>query len=147
MLGRITWRRSPDLKVQRLSGLPLFRECSRGELGVVARMVDVISIEAGSILVRHGDAPRQALVILEGLAGLSADDQTVALLGEPDILGAISAFSGRRHRATVTALTPMEVVVIGARELVHLARRIPTLAQALLGVGSGTEVSSARYGT
>ena len=60
----------------------------------------------------------------------------VATRGPGDYFGEIALISNRPRTATVTALTPMKIEVIGRREFQTMLHDNPTIATELLGIAA-----------
>ena len=124
-------------KAQALGSLQAFRGCDPAELAEVARNTTAVNLAAGRQLCRQGDVGREAFVIEEGEAEVAIDGQTVAILGPGDVVGEMALLERQPRAATVTALTPMRVLVLTAGEFNNVLTEVPTaarrLAQALAG--------------
>jgi CRP/FNR family cyclic AMP-dependent transcriptional regulator len=105
-------------QVEQLRSIPLFAGCSTRELALVDSLAAESRAFPGEILVRQGSPGRETFVILEGEAIVSVGARIVARLRSGDFFGEM-ALIGRRHlrTATVTALTPMRLMVIDPRQL------------------------------
>ena len=57
-----------DAKMELLKRVPLFAECSKKELGEIARVSDEMDVGQGSVLTREGDSGREFFVLVEGVA-------------------------------------------------------------------------------
>jgi len=90
----------------------------------------------GEVLVRAGDPVDSAIVILSGLVNIhknaDATEGVLALCGPSDILGEISAVRDASRSASVTALEPVEGVIISVPALRHFLADHPRSAFALL---------------
>lgn len=123
---------SRDVKLDRLAAVPMFRACTRKELLAVARAADTVTAEAGSVLVREGDAGREFFVIVDGIAAVKRDGRTIATLGPGDFFGELALLDGQRRDATVTAASPMDLLVVSQRCFNGLLADVPSLAKHLL---------------
>lgn len=121
-----------DAWLTHLSQVPLFAQCDKKQLQQVASATVEISIEQGRALVREGDVGHECFVIVEGSATVSRNGETVATIGSGDVVGELAPLTGGMRTATVTADTPMEVLVIGQRELAGLLDEVPGLAVHIL---------------
>jgi CRP-like cAMP-binding protein len=121
-----------DAFTEHLAAVPLFSACSKKDLTVVARRAEDVKVEAGKELVREGAAGDQFFVILEGTAQVSRHGNKVAELGPGQFFGDLALLDRAPRNATVTALTPMELVVLGQREFSGLIDEVPGFAHKLL---------------
>lgn len=112
----------------RLVATPLFSELSEDELRAVMAGLELKTFEPGDVLVTEGE-PGQALWILtSGQAKVfvrnpAGRDVEVARLEEGDFFGELSALSGRRRSATITAACACEVLELDKSTLDDIARR------------------------
>lgn len=95
-----------------LSGLPLV---------TVEHLADACPtrlFRAGDVVVRQGDPGTEFFVIASGRAEVDVGGQAVAELGHGDGFGEIALLRDSPRTATVTALTPLEALVIAQRDFV-----------------------------
>jgi CRP-like cAMP-binding protein len=90
-------------------------------------------VAAGTVLIRQGQFGREASIVTSGVADVSIDGWTVARVGPGEPLGELALLEGTRRCATVTALTPMSVLVMDPRQFADLASN-PRIAQHLVEV-------------
>ncbi|HEX6492520.1 MAG TPA: cyclic nucleotide-binding domain-containing protein, partial [Candidatus Dormibacteraeota bacterium] len=64
-----------------LGAIPLFSACSKRDLGIVARHMEVLSIPAETALCTEGELGDGFFVILEGRASVSRQGRRVTTLG------------------------------------------------------------------
>jgi CRP/FNR family cyclic AMP-dependent transcriptional regulator len=121
-----------------LRSIPLFAACSDRELAAVDRAVDEVYATEGDVLIREGRFGKESYVIVEGEAGVTKRGEFLARLGPGDFFGELSMLDNQVRTATVTALTPMRLLVIHARNLLTVleqgsaaATMLRTLAQRL----------------
>lgn len=105
-----------DHFVKHLATVPLFAQCSHGDLVKIARLTDEIEVEAGRALVTEGDTGHEAFVVVEGTASVTRDGQEVATIGPGAVFGEMALIDRVPRNATVTATSPMKLLVIGKRE-------------------------------
>ena len=100
-----------------LRNCPLFRELTPGTLASVADKVAIEQYAAGTVIVRQGDPGDKFYVIRKGSAAVSVHDvqgiRNVATLKERDFFGEAALLTGAPRNATVTALEPVELYVLG----------------------------------
>ena len=60
-------------KVDLIKRVPLFADCSRGELEQIAQLADEIDLDEGKELTRLGESGREFFVLLEGEADVTQD--------------------------------------------------------------------------
>jgi CRP-like cAMP-binding protein len=110
----------------------MFRACSRKQLELVARLADNITVEAGEVLAREGRIERELFVIMSGQAQVSRAGTPVARLGAGDYFGELAVLDAGPRDATVTAITDLDVLIVGQREYATMVADIPGLRDALL---------------
>ena len=121
-----------DAWLNHLGQVPLFRECTTKQLQSVAAASVELNVGAGKVLAREGEPGHEAFVIVEGAATVARRGERLATLGPGDVVGELAPLTGGSRTATVTADTPMEVLVIGQRELSGLLEEVPGLAVQVL---------------
>ena len=117
---------------QRLANVPLFRACSKQDLRHIARLADPDEVKEGEVLVQEGKQGHELYVILSGQAGVRRKGRNVATLGPGDYFGELAVLHPAPRTATVTAKTPMEVLIVTSRELSVLLEDVPVVARKLL---------------
>jgi CRP/FNR family cyclic AMP-dependent transcriptional regulator len=121
-----------DAFLDHLSQVPLFSALSRKELALVARRAEDVKVEPGRVLVSEGSTGSEFFVIIDGTANVSRRGRKVATLGAGDGFGELALLDKAPRNATVTAQTPMEIVVLGQREFGGLIDEVPGFARKLL---------------
>jgi CRP/FNR family transcriptional regulator, cyclic AMP receptor protein len=121
-----------DAFLDHLAQVPLFSALSRKELALVARRAEDVKVDPGRVLVSEGSTGSEFFVIIEGTANVTRRGRKVASLGPGDAFGELALLDKAPRNATVTALTPMEVVVLGQREFGGLIDEVPGFARKLL---------------
>jgi CRP/FNR family cyclic AMP-dependent transcriptional regulator len=121
-----------DAFLDHLAQVPLFSALSRKELALVARRAEDVKVEPGRVLVSEGSTGSEFFVIIDGSADVSRRGRKVATLGPGGAFGELALLDKAPRNATVTARTPMEVVVLGQREFGGLIDEVPGFARKLL---------------
>ena len=111
-----------------LASVPLFSQCDRAELKSLARLTADISAEPGQVLVREGHGAHDFFVIVSGEAEVSRGGRVAARLGAGDWFGELGLLDPAHRDATVTATTPMELIVMFEREFRQMEREMPSVA-------------------
>jgi len=117
---------------QVLLKVPMFQACTKRELAMVSRLAEDCRFKPGEILVKEGDRGQEFFVVVEGKAEVSRGGKKVAVLGPGDFFGELALLDPAPRDATVTALTPMEAVVLGRREFTGLLAEVPPITTRLL---------------
>lgn len=124
-----TFRRQPS--VDCLKSVDQFRSCTKAQLREVARLAEHVKINEGEILVREGQVGKEFFLILSGTAEVTQKGRLLNTLGSSDFFGELAALNRGPRNATVTALSDLEVLIIGPREFYAMAQ-IPGFRNALL---------------
>jgi hypothetical protein len=116
-----------------LRRVPLFRPLSEAELERVAGLAGERAVNAGEVIVEQWDATREFYVILEGTAAVRTAERHLDDLGPGDFFGEIAALDwgasfGYARLATVTATTPMRLLVLSSADLLLLMNEMPRVS-------------------
>jgi CRP-like cAMP-binding protein len=95
-----------------LAQVPLFASLSADELQAVASLLEPREEPAGAALVGEGGPGYSLFVLQRGEASVTSDGQQIAKLGPGDFFGEIALLARRTHTATVTAATPVDLLVM-----------------------------------
>ena len=112
----------------RVKAVPLFASLSRKECRAVAPRADEIDLQEGKTLVREGEWAYEFFAIEEGTVEVRRGDQLLAELGPGDFFGEMGLMADTRRNATVTARSPVKVVVMTAQAFRQTAREHPEVA-------------------
>ena len=69
------------------------------------------------MLRRQGDYESEVFVLIEGEASVTIDGSQRATVGTGEVVGELSMETGGRRTATLTATTPLHVLVLDPREV------------------------------
>jgi CRP-like cAMP-binding protein len=125
MVGRDTY-------LEHLASVPLFAACSRKDLQRIARASDEVQIPEGRTLMKQGDVGRECFVLVDGKVKVERNGKRIASLGPGAYFGELSLLDKGPRTATVTAESPITVLVLGPREFSGVLDEVPTLAHKLL---------------
>jgi CRP-like cAMP-binding protein len=106
-----------EATVDRLQGVDLLRNCTGAQLQEVARLAERVQVAEGEVLAREGRIGREFFLILSGSVAVTQMGRRVNTLGSGDFFGELAAMDPGPRNATVTALTDLDVLIIGPREL------------------------------
>ena len=107
--------------------MPLFEHCSKSELAKIAEIADELILREGKVLIREGERGREFFVIASGEVEVSRDGEAVATLGSGNFVGEMALLANVPRSATVTAKTPLDVLVITERAFKELLNKMPSL--------------------
>ena len=116
--------------VERLKAVDLLRNCTQAQLQDVAQLAERVQVGAGEVLAREGRIGREFFLILTGSVAVTQKGRRVNTLGAGEFFGELAAMDPGPRNATVTALSDLDVLIIGPREFSAMAD-IPGFRDAL----------------
>ncbi len=140
-----------NAKIALIKSAPLFENCSKQELQSIARIADELDIREGKVLIREGERGREFFVIVKGEVEVRRKGRKMATLGPGSFVGEMALLSKIPRVATVTAVTPLDVLVITDRAFLDLLEKMPSLtvkvARTLAERVGANELSDLRHGS
>lgn len=124
--------RVPKRELEMLAHVPLFAVCSQRELREIAQLGTPVEVPAGRTLTRQGLPGREFFLVLEGKAECTVGRKKVAVFGPGDYFGELALLDGSPRTATITAVSPMTVLVLDGREFGSLMSAAPSIAPKML---------------
>ena len=100
-----------------LKQIEFFQGCTERQIADIAKLVEDRHLEAGETLCRQGDYESEVFVLVEGEASVTIDGSQVATVGAGEVVGELSMETGGRRTATLTATTPLHLLVLDPREV------------------------------
>jgi CRP-like cAMP-binding protein len=97
---------------EQLTTIPLFRSLSPAELQAVASLCELRDEPSGARLVGEGAPGYSLFVLQEGRAAVTSRGEQLGELGPGDFFGEIALLAGLEGTATVTAITPVKLIVM-----------------------------------
>jgi nucleotide-binding universal stress UspA family protein len=98
-------------KLRTVSNLPVFEGMSRKNLISIARNLDEVKIDKGTIVINEGQANHAFWIVVEGELDLTLRGKLLERITPPGVVGVPSMLDGRPAWATVTAATPVRALV------------------------------------
>lgn len=117
--------------IDRLQAVDQLRDCTRAQLEDVARLAERIQVGEGEVLTKEGRIGREFFLILSGTVGVTQKGRRMNTLGPGEFFGELAALNPGPRNATVTALSDVDVLIIGPREFAAMAD-IPGFRDALM---------------
>ena len=102
--------------IDRLKAVDLLQDCTRAQLKEVARLAERVEVCEGEVLAREGRIGREFFLILSGSVAVTQNGRRVNTLGQGNFFGELAAMDPGPRNATVTALSDLDVLIIGPRE-------------------------------
>ena len=117
------------MDADRLKKLPLFEDLPHKELERIAMWADEVDVAEGKHLIQQGAFGHEFFVIENGTAEVTHDGNVIAELSRGDYFGELALLEHQRRQATVTATTPLRVVVMFQREFEAMEHEMPEVAE------------------
>jgi CRP-like cAMP-binding protein len=120
-------------KIELLTAVPLFSNCSKQDLATIARLAHEVELPAGHTLIREDARVAYSFfVLIEGQAEVRRGSSLVATLGTGDFFGELALILRRPRTATVTLTVPSRLLSISAHNFHPLLMRSPAIQFKLL---------------
>jgi len=128
-----------DEKRRLIANVALFSSLSDKDLDALISVARTTQLAAREQLFHKGDEGTQVYVVIRGtLKALTTseegDDVVFSILAEGEVFGEIALLGRPQRTATVSAITPCELLVIDRREFLAFLRSHPEAAIELLSV-------------
>jgi aromatic-L-amino-acid/L-tryptophan decarboxylase len=126
-------RLAGPLDTAMLRRLPLFQRLTDTELERITGLAGEQVVAAGEVVVEQWDGTREFYVVLEGTAVVRTADRHLDDIGPGDFFGELAALDwgasfGYARLATVTATSPMRLLLLASADLLVLMEEIPEIA-------------------
>ena len=121
-----------DAKIELLRRVPLFSGCSKRELGEIASLADELHFEAGRTLIQEGKRGHEFIVLVEGTVEVTKGGRKLRTRGDDTFFGELALLSDAPRSATVTATSPVRVLVISASAFQRLLQASPQIPLKML---------------
>jgi CRP/FNR family cyclic AMP-dependent transcriptional regulator len=108
-----------------LAAIPLFAALSADQLKGLASFTTLREEPAGAVIAEEGTPGFALFVIAEGTALATSNGRELAALGPGDFFGEIAVLGDGWRTATVTATSPVGVIVMLGRDFRVFARELP----------------------
>jgi CRP-like cAMP-binding protein len=123
--------------VAKLGNVPIFSECSKRELALIARAAKEVTHRQGTMIAREGEKGIGLFLILEGECEVTIGGKRKAKLGPGDFFGEVALLDGGPRTATVTALTEVKLLGITGWVFRGLLMEHPSIALKTLEAVAG----------
>ena len=124
--------RIPKQQIELLGGVPLFSNCSHGELRSIAQLGTPITVEKGELLIAQGMSGREFFLVLSGVASCRIGKRQVAQFTKGGYFGELALLYGGVRTADVVTETDMELLVFDAREFRAMLMTTPGIGVKML---------------
>jgi CRP-like cAMP-binding protein len=114
-----------NAKIDLLRSVPLFSDCTKSQLAEIAMIADEMEFAPGETLIREGLRGRQFFVVIDGSVKVTKKGRSVPIRGGTALFGEIALLSDAPTNATVTATSPVRVLVLADHKFRGLIQRAP----------------------
>jgi CRP-like cAMP-binding protein len=125
-------RLQKDAKIDLLKGVPLFAGCSKSELQRIAGLADELDLGEGATLIREGERGREFIIVADGSVRVTRGGKKLRDLGAGDYVGEIALVADVPRTATVTATSPVRLLVVTDRAFRTVLEQMPSIATKVL---------------
>ena len=126
------------METSRIAAFRVFADLPQDELQELAGAVREVGYDAGFPVIAEGDYGTAVYFIEYGEVDVTADGQEGGrTLGRGEAFGEIGLLLTGERTATVTARTPVRLLVLSGQDFERIRPRVPELEQALRRVGLG----------
>lgn len=115
-----------------LKTVPLFASCSKRELTLLGRIVEEKQFAAGEVVCREGESGLGLFILTEGQTQVEVAGEKRRQLGPGSFFGEIALLDGGPRTATVTATTPVRILMVPAWSFNATLKSQPELAIKML---------------
>jgi CRP/FNR family transcriptional regulator, cyclic AMP receptor protein len=116
-----------NAKVDLLRDVPLFSGCSVKELGQIAMLADELFQPQGTTLISEGSKGREFFVLVDGTVDVHRSGRKLNSLGAGSFFGEIALVAETPRTATVTATSPVRLLVITGQAFQRLLGETPAI--------------------
>ena len=124
--------RIPKEQIDLLRTVPLFSSCTQHELRAIAQLGTPVEAEEGALLTEAGHPGREFFLVLEGEASCRVRNKEVRRFLPGNYFGELALLHGGKRTADVVAITPMELLVLDAREFRSMLTTTPSISEKML---------------
>ena len=138
--------RIPRQYLDLLGAVPLFSACSQSDLRAIAKLGTPIKVDEDTYLTTRGEPGREFFLVLDGVASCRIGKREVKRFTTGGYFGELALLTGGVRTADVVAVTPMEVLVLDAREFRSLLATSPKVAMKMLvNLAERLTIADAQY--
>ncbi len=123
-----------DPKLDRLRSVPLFAGLGSREIERLGQLADEVDVPAGHVLMRQGDRGNEMFVLVSGKVSVEREGRALGERGAGSVLGEIALLAEMPRTATVIAIEPSRLFVVGHREFHSLMDQMPSVRTSVLEV-------------
>lgn len=121
-----------DPRIDRLRAVPLFSGCTDKHLEFINTRVDEVDVAAGRDLTVEGKSGGEFFIVISGEADVKRGGAVVDTIKPGDFFGEIALLDNGPRTATVTARTPMHLLVLSPGQFQDVLHAEPEIAVTLI---------------
>ena len=121
-----------DEKLELLKRIPLFGGMDKRQIARLGELTDEIDVPAGRVLMREGDRGHELFIVVDGTVRIEREGRLIAERGAGDFVGEIALVDHGPRSATVTAVGPARLLVVGHQAFNSLMAEFPGLERQIL---------------
>ena len=114
-----------DDKTAIVAGLPIFARLESRSLEAVSTLAKVVSVPAGTVLLREGEPAGSFYVIAIGTVHIERNGEFVRSMSDGGFLGEVALIEGSERTATATCTTDCELLEFGSFEFGRIMATFP----------------------
>lgn len=107
----------PTARLDFLREVPMLSGLPDKVLARIDQHVDEVEVPAGRTLTVEGTRAYEAFIVVEGVAEVRIGDELIRQTTRGEMIGEIGILEHTERTATVTATTPMHLLVINPRDV------------------------------
>jgi CRP-like cAMP-binding protein len=112
-------------KVLLLKGIDLFAAVPSEELAAIARIAEVMRVDAGEVVIREGELGDALYFVVDGSAAVTKGDRRLAELTSRGVFGELALLDPGPRSATVAATSDLTLLKIGRDDFVEILAARP----------------------
>ena len=121
-----------NAKVDLLRRVPLFAALGKRDLERLGGIADELDLGPTRTLIKEGTRGREFFVLVDGEAKVTRNDRRVATMRAGDFFGEIALITDVPRTTTVTAETPVRLLVLTKRDFQRVLREQPQIQRKVL---------------
>jgi cAMP-dependent protein kinase regulator len=133
-----------NAKLDLLARVPLFADCSKQDLKTISALAEETDFRDGKRFITEGEVGSEFFILVEGTAKVTRRGRRVGELGPGEWAGEMALLTDAPRSATVTATSPLVVLVITRGSFKRVLGEHPRIAQKLLATLAARLAQDAR---
>jgi CRP-like cAMP-binding protein len=121
-----------DPRVDLLRKVHLFSGCTDKQLAFIVTRVEDVDAPSGKVLCEEGTSGGEFFVVVSGSADVKRAGNVIGQMGPGDFFGEIALIDHGPRSATVTASSPMRLLILGSAQFQDVLHQDPDMARQLL---------------